>query len=805
MSQHQDLSLERREQVDDSVLSPGLRTRCSSDHQEDGGTSRPPGQEDFAQLKREIAAMMALAQAHTSACLKVSETIDKRFTPWMNDVPPGQPPRLLTQNWKADEQLQRSTTAYKGKTPTPTQLPSDTEEQLEIISLEPPSSALQMVLENDLDRMSFKRSTSFRGSPAFRRHRKRTSPSPDAKYREASQEGGSPATIVPLEVTHEKDTGNFALKKNVSRKSFMSRASFASRHTPSEDVEANSTPPIKGTARFALKKNMSRKSFMSRASFASRHKPDKGSEQKTNGPPPPLLRSIKHHRLSVLLESSETMALESSFPEYFLHPQSRVYQYWHATSATAVVYIAILLPLRMGFVVETSTFGTAFEVLLDLFFMIDVLLCFRTAYVDTKTKLVISDPKQVASRYLHGWFVVDLLSSIPIELLSLAVDGAEDVVIFKVLRFLKLFRVSRLMRLDFITELEHKGVLAPSFIRIVKLLVIFFFVLHLITCFFWIILSDTPPSEMTGSWGNIGEEAMASPLANRYLLGLYWALAVSLGNDFSPDDNTQRLYSILIITVGVFLYAVIVGSASALMSNLDHNKAMQKRQMDDVNYYMMFHKVTPELQNKIREYYEYQFSQGIGGQSEAALFHNLSAKWTTKLQVAVKAKFIQSVPIFGSTPPQAIEALVLKLTNFISLPNEAAITQGQVGQEMYFINRGTVQAIISEGGEDEHDIQHVKVATLGPGMFFGEIALFDRTKPYRNASIISITCCNFFKLELRDFEKVLQSHPEMHEAMEKNIIEKRRSTETMKKNLVKQSLKLMRRKTLVVIPNLSPK
>jgi voltage-gated potassium channel len=109
---------------------------------------------------------------------------------------------------------------------------------------------------------------------------------------------------------------------------------------------------------------------------------------------------------------------------------------------------------------------------------------------------------------------------------------------------------------------------------------------------------------MEGSWGSWNEAT--SSLGNRYLLGLYWALTVSMGNDFAPEDMTQRFYSILILTIGVFLYAIIVGSASALMTNLDHNAAMQKRQMDDINYYLFFHKVDHKLQNKIREYYEYQ-------------------------------------------------------------------------------------------------------------------------------------------------------------------------------------------------------
>ena len=87
---------------------------------------------------------------------------------------------------------------------------------------------------------------------------------------------------------------------------------------------------------------------------------------------------------------------------------------------------------------------------------------------------------------------------------------------------------------------------------------------------------------------------------------------------------------------------------------------------------------------------------------------------------------------------------------------------------MYFINRGAVQAILSEGGDDGGiDVHHVKLATLSQGAFFGEMALIDRSNPYRTASVISVTCCNFFMLELEGFEQVMAKHPDVAMALEK--------------------------------------
>jgi len=45
--------------------------------------------------------------------------------------------------------------------------------------------------------------------------------------------------------------------------------------------------------------------------------------------------------------------------------------------------------------------------------MLDIVVRFRTCYVDSQTKLLVSDPTLIAQRYLTTWFFLDLLLAIP--------------------------------------------------------------------------------------------------------------------------------------------------------------------------------------------------------------------------------------------------------------------------------------------------------------------------------------------------------------------------------------------------------
>ncbi|KAF4316365.1 hypothetical protein BBO99_00008728 [Phytophthora kernoviae] len=52
--------------------------------------------------------------------------------------------------------------------------------------------------------------------------------------------------------------------------------------------------------------------------------------------------------------------------------------------------------------------------IIDSFFLLDILLNFRTAYFDDERRLIY-DPRVLFWRYLKGWFLFDLISTVPID------------------------------------------------------------------------------------------------------------------------------------------------------------------------------------------------------------------------------------------------------------------------------------------------------------------------------------------------------------------------------------------------------
>ena len=73
--------------------------------------------------------------------------------------------------------------------------------------------------------------------------------------------------------------------------------------------------------------------------------------------------------------------------------------------------------------------------------------------------------------------------------------------------------------------------------------------------------------------------------------------------------------------------------------------------------------------------------------------------------------------------------------------------EGRIGMEFFIIVSGT--AAVTRNGK--------KVATLGPGAHFGELALLDR-RP-RSASVVSETDMDVLVLSQRQFNGLLESVP----------------------------------------------
>ena len=112
-----------------------------------------------------------------------------------------------------------------------------------------------------------------------------------------------------------------------------------------------------------------------------------------------------------------------------IHHDSTFKATWDWFILAFVIYTAIEVPFDVAFVVprktemNTSRFGSwtslspiaIANLIIDLFFIIDIPINFRSAILVKNRDEIISDPKKIAVLYVKSWFVVDFVAAIPFE------------------------------------------------------------------------------------------------------------------------------------------------------------------------------------------------------------------------------------------------------------------------------------------------------------------------------------------------------------------------------------------------------
>lgn len=100
----------------------------------------------------------------------------------------------------------------------------------------------------------------------------------------------------------------------------------------------------------------------------------------------------------------------------FLH-YSATKGFWDWWILVLTTYIAIMVPYNVAFRRNDRKRDLIiFDMVIELFFIMDIVVHFRTSFVDRSGR-IIYDQKKIAIHYLKGWFILDFLAALPFEAL----------------------------------------------------------------------------------------------------------------------------------------------------------------------------------------------------------------------------------------------------------------------------------------------------------------------------------------------------------------------------------------------------
>ncbi|XP_039372065.1 potassium/sodium hyperpolarization-activated cyclic nucleotide-gated channel 2 isoform X2 [Mauremys reevesii] len=458
---------------------------------------------------------------------------------------------------------------------------------------------------------------------------------------------------------------------------------------------------------------------------------------------------------------------------WIIHPYSDFRFYWDFTMLLFMVGNLIIIPVGITFFKEETTAPwIVFNVVSDTFFLMDLVLNFRTGIIIEDNTDIILDPERIKKKYLKTWFVVDFVSSIPVDYIFLIVEKGIDSEVYKtaralrIVRFTKILSLLRLLRLSRLIRYIHQWEeifhmtydLASAVMRIINLIGMMLLLCHWDGCLQFLVpmLQDFPSNcwvSINGMVNNSWSELYSFAL----FMSMSHMLCIGYGKQ-APESMTDIWLTMLSMIVGATCYAMFIGHATALIQSLDSSRRQYQEKYKQVEQYMSFHKLPADFRQKIHDYYEHRYQGKMF--DEDSILGELNEPLREEIVNFNCRKLVASMPLFANADPNFVTAMLTKLKFEVFQPGDYIIREGTIGKKMYFIQHGVV-SVLTKGNKE---------MKLSDGSYFGEICLLTRGR--RTASVRADTYCRLYSLSVDNFNEVLEEHPMMRRAFETVAIDR---------------------------------
>nr|XP_020668238.1 potassium voltage-gated channel subfamily H member 7 [Pogona vitticeps] len=516
------------------------------------------------------------------------------------------------------------------------------------------------------------------------------------------------------------------------------------------------------------------------------------NEKKSSSPPSSektiIAPKVKDRTHNVTEKVTQVLSLGADvLPEYKLQtPRINKFTILHYSPFKAVwdwlilllvIYTAIFTPYSAAFLLNDNEEQkrrvcgyscnplNMVDLIVDIMFIIDILINFRTTYVNQNEE-VVSDPAKIAIHYFKGWFLIDMVAAIPFDLLIFGSGSDETTTLIGLLKTARLLRLVRVAR-----KLDRYSEYGAAVLML--LMCIFALIAHWLACIWYAIGNVerhylTPKigwldslGEQLGKHYNVSDLSSGPSIKDKYVTALYFTFSsltsVGFGN-VSPNTNSEKIFSICVMLIGSLMYASIFGNVSAIIQRLYSGTARYHMQMLRVKEFIRFHQIPNPLRQRLEEYFQHAWTYTNGIDMNMVL-KGFPECLQADICLHLNQTLLQNCKAFQGASKGCLRALAMKFKTTHAPPGDTLVHCGDVLTALYFLSRGSIEILKND----------MVVAILGKNDIFGEMVHLYAKPGKSNADVRALTYCDLHKIQREDLLEVLDMYPEFSDLFLTNL------------------------------------
>ncbi|XP_076859012.1 voltage-gated inwardly rectifying potassium channel KCNH7 isoform X2 [Brachyhypopomus gauderio] len=451
---------------------------------------------------------------------------------------------------------------------------------------------------------------------------------------------------------------------------------------------------------------------------------------------------------------------------------------WDWLILLLVIYTAIFTPYSAAFLLNdrdeqkrrlcgySCSPLNVVDLMVDIMFIIDILINFRTTYVNANEE-VVSHPGKIAVHYFKGWFLIDMVAAIPFDLLIFGSGSDETTTLIGLLKTARLLRLVRVAR-----KLDRYSEYGAAVLML--LMCIFALIAHWLACIWYAIGNvEKPYLEHKIGWlDNLGvsigkrynysDPSSGPSIKDKYVTALYFTFSsltsVGFGN-VSPNTNSEKIFSICVMLIGSLMYASIFGNVSAIIQRLYSGTARYHMQMLRVKEFIRFHQIPNPLRQRLEEYFQHSWTYTNGIDMNMEVLKGFPECLQADICLHLNKSLLQGCKAFRGATKGCLRALAMRFKTTHAPPGDTLVHSGDVLTALYFLSRGSIEILKDD----------VVVAILGKNDIFGEMIHLYAKPGKSNADVRALSYCDLHTINREELLEVLDMYPEFSDHFLTNL------------------------------------